>query len=77
MQRAIISGTVSVTASARVVDIKSGGTLANYPSTQGISTAGQGLTGVLVARTLAGQTGLFDIIARSWTSGFAGWLWVA
>ena len=23
------------------------------------------------------QTGLFNIIARSWTRGFAGWFWVA
>jgi hypothetical protein len=76
VQRAILGGTVSVTASARVVDIKTGGTLANYPSSQGISTAGQGLAGVIVARTLGGQTGLFDVVARSWTSGFAGWLWV-
>jgi hypothetical protein len=34
-------------------------------------------TGISDKAILGGQTGLFDIIARSWTSGFAGWLWVA
>jgi hypothetical protein len=77
IQRVVLGGTLSVTASARVVDLKSGATLASYPSSQGISTAGQGLLGVVVVRSLGGQTGLFDVVARSWTSGFAGWLWVS